>query len=187
MKITGLLFLAMVWATWTPGASYAAPSPASDQTSAAASADTVGVHPGDARRATVDGAGKPPAGGKARDEPRARGRVAGGPNHPANHPSLAWAGHPSRLPNGRPRPLPGNALSPPGSYQPTGLAKGGFIPTGTVRSAYPVRTSSAVRPSAPAFNNERHRGPNPAVVGGSVNLHRSNTGMINGTGMARRR
>jgi hypothetical protein len=35
-------------------------------------------------------------------------------------------------------------------------------------------------------SNSRHRSPNPAVVAGTPNLHRSNTGGINGTGMRRK-
>ncbi|MGA7447595.1 MAG: hypothetical protein WBQ43_21375 [Terriglobales bacterium] len=58
----------------------------------------------------------------------------------------------------------------------------------------PVRPPGTVRPTAatlnPSLNNVRHRGPNPAVVGGlaggSANLHSSNTGAINGTHMHRK-
>ncbi|MGA8505034.1 MAG: hypothetical protein WB762_05450 [Candidatus Sulfotelmatobacter sp.] len=57
-----------------------------------------------------------------------------------------------------------------------------------------VRLAGTVRPTAaslnPSLNNVRHRGPNPAVVGGSAggsaNLHSSNTGAINGTRMKRK-
>ena len=77
-------------------------------------------------------------------------------------------------------------LHQPGSVKPTGAAKGGLIPNETVNNALPVRMSSVVRPTVPSLNNVRHRSPNPAVVGGSPNLHSSNTGAINGTRMNRK-
>jgi hypothetical protein len=90
------------------------------------------------------------------------------------------------LPNSRQRSLPGNVLHQASSNKSGGAAKGGLTPNETVHNALPVRTSSVVRPATPSLNNVRHRGPNPAVVGGSPNLHSSNAGAINGTRMNRK-
>jgi hypothetical protein len=77
-------------------------------------------------------------------------------------------------------------LYEPGSNKSGGAAKGGLIRNETVGNALPVRTSTVIRPTAPSFNNVRHRSPNPAVVGGSPNSHSSITGAINGTRMNRK-
>jgi hypothetical protein len=100
--------------------------------------------------------------------------------------------------------LPRNAA---GLRRPTfarsGAAKGGLIQSETTEHGLSVRPTNvrsiSVRPSVASLNsslnplpsNVRHRGPNPAVVSGSVNSwsansRNSNTGAINGTGMHRR-
>ena len=57
----------------------------------------------------------------------------------------------------------------------------------TVNNALRARPPSVLRPTVPSLNNVRHRGANPAVVGGSVELKRQEiTGAINGTRMIRR-
>jgi hypothetical protein len=94
----------------------------------------------------------------------------------------------------RPKPLAstrstlGNArsLRQPGSDKSSGAAKSGFIRNETVNNALAVRPPNVVRPAVPLLNNVRHRGPNPAVVGGSLNSHGTNTGTINGTRMNHR-
>jgi len=89
--------------------------------------------------------------------------------------------------------MPGNAMNLhlPGSAKPDDAAKGEFIQNKTVDTALPVRRwLSVARPNLlslnPSLNNVRHRGPNPAVVGGSANSYSRNTGVINGTRMNRR-
>jgi hypothetical protein len=77
-------------------------------------------------------------------------------------------------------------LHQPGSNKSGGAAKAGLIRNETVNMALPVRTPSVVRPTVRSFNNVRHRGPNPAVVAGSVNSDSRNTGAINGTRMNRK-
>jgi hypothetical protein len=73
----------------------------------------------------------------------------------------------------------------PGLGKSSGAAKGGLIQNETVNNTTPVRTPSVNRLTASSFNNTRHRGPNPAVVAGSVNANTRNTGAINGTRMKR--
>ena len=122
---------------------------------------------------------------QASDEERDHGR-ASDTNHPPSRASLTKANRPQQLPNSRQRSLPGNALHQPGSSKSSGAPKGGLIRNETVNNALAVRASSVVRPTVPALNNVHHRGPNPAVVGGSPNSHGRNTGAINGTRMNRK-
>jgi hypothetical protein len=103
-------------------------------------------------------------------------------------PASSKVNRPKQLPNGRQRSLPGNAMN---LHQPVLNKSGtelktGFIPNETVNNVLAVRTPSIVRPTAPSFNNVRHRSPNPAVVGGSANSQSSKTGTINGTRMNRK-
>jgi hypothetical protein len=74
----------------------------------------------------------------------------------------------------------------PGSDKSSGAAKSGFIRNETVNNTLPVRTPSVIRPTVPSPNNVRHRGPNPAVVGGSPISRSGNTGAIDGTRMNRK-
>ena len=102
------------------------------------------------------------------------------------------ANRPKQLPNSRRRSIPGNAMNlhQPGSDKSGAAAKGGLIQNETANNALPVRPPSAVRPRqrvSPSLNNVRHRGPNPAVIGGSAgNSNSRNTGAINGTRMHRK-
>jgi hypothetical protein len=77
-------------------------------------------------------------------------------------------------------------LHQPGLDKSGGAAKNGFVRNETVNNALAVRTPSVVRPTAPLLNNVRHRGPNPAVVGGPTDLHSRNTAAINGSRMNRK-
>lgn len=52
-----------------------------------------------------------------------------------------------------------------------------------VRSAHPPTTSRA---SIQTSNNVRHRGPNPATLGGSTSLRAANAGSLNGAHIARK-
>jgi hypothetical protein len=102
--------------------------------------------------------------------------------------------HPASQNVNRRKPLPstrstlGNAMNlhQPGLDKPGGAAKSGFIRNETVNNALAVRTPSVIRPTVPSLDNVRHRGLNPAVVGGSPNSHRRNTGAIDGTRMNRK-
>jgi hypothetical protein len=177
MKVTCLLFLSLIvpmsWAALTPGTSYAA---SSQQTSAESSATApVARNPSKEQRSA---------------------RHASDKNHPRRRASLTVANRPKQLPNSRNRSIPGNAanLHQYGSGKSGAAAKGGLIQNETASNSMPVRPPGTIRPTAaslnPSRNNVRHRGPNPAVVGGSAggsaNLHSSNTGAINGTRMHRK-
>jgi len=187
MKTMGLLFLAMVWAALAPGTVDAVPSDlASAQTSPASSANTASGHPGDAGHAASPHDGRQGTSGTASDEQRNHGRASVA-NHPPSPTSLNKPNPPEPLPNSRQRPMRGNALHPPGSNQAVGAPRSAFMGNETVHNPSPVRSSSVVRPTAPALNSVPHRSPNPAVVGGSMNLRGGKTGAINGTAMNHKR
>jgi hypothetical protein len=184
MKVTCLLFLTMTCATLMQGTSYATPS---QQTSAESSANPASDQPHNAKHAAPADDGKRQKEGNPSDEQRDR-RHTSDRNHPRSRTSLTAANRPKQLPNSRKRSIPGNAMNlhQPGSDKSGGAAKGGLIQNETVNNALPVRPPSVVRPAVPSLNNVRHRGPNPAVVGGSANADSRNTGAINGTRMNRK-
>jgi len=111
-----------------------------------------------------------------------------GKNHPRNRASLTPATRPKSIPYSRKRSMPGNAMNlhQPGSDKSGGAAKGESIHNETINNALPVRPPSAVRPTMLSLNTVRHRGPNPAVVGGSANSNSRNTAAIDGTRMHRK-
>ena len=190
MKGTGLLFLLLTMssAALMQGTSYAAPS---QQTSAERSPNPASNHPHDAEYAAPVDNGKHETGGKDSNAQR-DARHASDKNHPRSRASLTAPNHPKQLPNSRKRSMPGNAMNlhQPGSDKSGGVAKGGSIQNEKVNNAPAVRPPSVVRPTVAslnnALNNVRHRGPNPAVVGGSANLAGRNIGAINGTRMNRK-
>jgi hypothetical protein len=113
-------------------------------------------------------------------------------SHPRSRVGVTAANRPKQPPTGQKLPLPRNAASLrlPALARSGGAAKGGLVQSEAVNSAQHARSTSAVRPATaslnPSLNNIRHRGPNPAVVGGSANFKSSNTGAINGTRMHRK-
>jgi hypothetical protein len=121
--------------------------------------------------------------GRPAFSPAGAGQVRG---HSA--PASPKLNRPKQVLNSRKGSLAGNAMNlhQPDSNKSSGAAKSGFIRNETVNNALGVRAPSVVRPTAPSFNNVRHRGPNPAVVGGSLNSHGTNTGTIDGTRMNHR-
>ncbi len=123
-------------------------------------------------------------------QPRAAARSgnASGKNHPRSRASLAPATRLKGLPRSRKSSMPENAMNlhQPGSDKSGGAAKGESIHNEAINNALPVRPPSAVRPTMLSLNTVRHRGPNPAVVGGSANSNRRNTAAIDGTRMHRK-
>jgi hypothetical protein len=190
--------LTMGCAVWIEGTSYAA---LSQQTSAGSSAHEKSARPASDRpqdnvshdpgRVAPADSGKPQNVGASSDEPRDR-HQASSKNPPRSRRSLIAANRPKQLPISRKGPLPGNAMNlhPPGSDKSGGAAKGGFIKNEKVSSALTARPTGVARSTVaslnPLPNHLRHRGPNPAVVGGSANPASSNPGGLNGTHMNRR-
>src|SRR5208283_435 len=184
MKATSLLFLTMSCAALILGTSYAAPC---QQTSGGSSVNKAGDHPHDAVHSAPPDAGKRRKEGNPSDEQRGP-RYASGKNHPRSRASLTAANRPKQLPRNRKRSITGNAMNLHQSAldKSGGAATGGLIRNETVKNALPVRPPSVVRSAVPSLDNVRHRGPNPAVVGGSANSDSRNTGAINGTRMNRK-
>jgi hypothetical protein len=78
--------------------------------------------------------------------------------------------------------LPGNAANPqPAANRAGAAAAKALIPEEAVRRNVPARPPSSVPPSTSSLNAVRHRGPNPAVVGGSMNSKPGNNGALSGT------
>jgi hypothetical protein len=199
MKTTGLLFLMMVWAAWTQGMSFTAlpsgPPPTMNMREAPWSAVAAAT-------------AFPPSFAHLPYESKAEGgsccyrtprrlrhtyfRESGTAEPPGSRRPVRRNLHkpkaslPQPLANGRPRSPSGNVLHPAGANKTGGAVDGGFIRTGTTNNALASRAPSAIRPTAPPLSAVRHRGPNPAVVGGAPNIHGSNTGAINGTRMNRK-
>jgi hypothetical protein len=108
-----------------------------------------------------------------------------------NHPPSSTAtknDRPKQLPNNRKRSSSGNAMNAhqPRSNTRTTATKSALIQWDSKHSVLPVRTASVSRPAAPSPSNARHRGANPAVIGGSANSYGGNSGAINGTRVHRR-
>ena len=116
-------------------------------------------------------------------------------NHPHSRAGQIASNRPKQLPATQKRLLPRNAASlrQPASARSGAAAKSALIQNETAKHALLVRSTSAW-PSVGSLNSSlnplpnlvRHRGSNPAVVGGLANSGNSNTGVINGTGMHRR-
>jgi hypothetical protein len=88
--------------------------------------------------------------------------------HPRSRASLTAPTRPKPLPNSRKR-----------------AAGAGFLPHKPVNNASLLR-SRVSRPALSSPGTVRHRGPNPAVVAGTLNVASRSTGAIDGTRMRRR-
>jgi hypothetical protein len=184
MKAACLLFLTVSCAGLMLGTGYAAPSqqtpartPANEGTNAASDRSH-----DDHLRATPAGDGKHQK-EESPSEQQAPGRGAAR-NRPRGRANLTVANRPTQLPVRRKRSKPLNTTNP----HPPGLGKSGDAAKGqsrTANNALPVRSTSVVGPTGASLNNGRHRGPNPAVVGGPAS-NAGNTGALNGTRMHRR-
>jgi hypothetical protein len=193
MKVTHLLFpiliLTITCAALMSGTSYASPS---QQTSAESSPTTASNrshdgHPHDAKRTAQGDDGKRQEEESPSDEQQAL-RHASDQNHLRSLANLTSANRPKLIPNSREHSTSGNAMKrhQPGLTKSGGVANGGLVKNEKIIDARPVQTSSVARSAAPSLNNLRHRGANPAVVGGSAISESRNTGAINGTRMNRK-
>ncbi len=183
MKIICLLFLMIGWAALMHGTSSAAQS---QQTSTDSAASTASDHPQHAERAAVAGSGKRQKEGNSSDR-RSGHRHVSEMNHPRSQLGLTAVNRPKLLPNGGKRSVLGSSMNlrQAGSGKHNDAAKSASIQRETINSARPIRPTNVTRPSAPLLNNARHRGANPAVIGGSAISDR-NTGAINGSRVHRK-
>jgi hypothetical protein len=206
MKAAGLLFLMIACATWMEGTTYASPSPQAaverpaNENSAKPASDRVQNDrlPQDSRDAGTSAANGKFQGRKNESAEPPAPRPASVGNHARTCASSTTASRPRQLPNRWKGPSLRNATNlhqhgsgKSGLDKSGGAATGGFVQNRKVHNVLPVRSTSAVRPTVasldqplnPSLNNVRHRGPNPAVVGGSANFHNTNSGAIDGTRM----
>jgi hypothetical protein len=189
VKITRLVFILTCAALLASRTSYAAQSyPASQQLSSESAASTVRKSQ-EANHAILADSGKQRKDGNLSDGRRETRHMPekNHPRSPAIITTITKDRH-EEAPNNRKSSQSGNAMNPhhPGSDKSHGLAKGGSTRQETGNRAMRVRPPSAVRPTVPPLNNSRHRGANPAVIGGSANSGGRNSGVINGTHMNRR-
>jgi hypothetical protein len=187
MRIARLLFLMIGCAALTTGTAYADPSSAApQQTSSQGAANTASGHPHDADHASLAGSGNRQKDGKLSLERRDKRQVSG-KDH-SRGPAPATKNRTTQVPRSRESSSSANAmhLHQPGSDSRTGSAKSESIQHDTVNRAQRVQSENVVRSTAPSLNNVRHRGANPAVIGGSANSYGRNPGMINGTSVHRR-
>lgn len=122
---------------------------------------------------------------KPLDERRDEHQVSG-PNRPRN-PTTITKGRPNEA-NSRKHLESGNTTNPQrlGPAKSVGSAESGSVRNETGTNARPARRPSVVRPAEPPLGDVRHRGANPAVIGGPRKSGRGVNGAINGTAMNRR-
>ena len=105
----------------------------------------------------------------------------------ARQPGLAGRA-PKRLSARWQHSVPRSALSlQPHPMQSDVAERGGLVQNRAANIfSSSVRTPSALRTTALPLDNFRHRGPNPALMGGSSNVRSAYTGVIDGTVMKRK-
>ncbi len=124
--------------------------------------------------------------GNAVDENRDRAPSSHS-NHPLSRAAPSKLQRSHRVPKSQQRSQSAKSLHQSASIKPVAAGKGRLIPSGTVHNGAAVRTPNVARPAATLAGNVRHRGANPAAIGGSSDSPRSNTGTINGAAVNRRR
>jgi hypothetical protein len=187
MRAIGLLFLAMSCATCAPGM-YCAEQPgaALPQLAPRKTAETHDGHPHDAVHAAVAGGRKRQSNVTAAKK-RPNQHPGSNNDQPRNYASTK-KNPPEKFPNKRKHSQSGNAIDAhqQGWDKSSSAAKGGLISRETANRASSPRSTNVIRPTAPHLTAVRHRGANPAVIGGSANWAAGNVGAISGTSVHRR-
>jgi hypothetical protein len=187
MRSISLIFLTLGYAASSVGAAGAGQSVAAAQHAPSGSvADTVGNHPREADHAAPAAHGTHV--GKPSEDQQIHRKVSGN-KLPASNTSPSKANHRNEVPNSRERSASGNSKNSyrPGSDKSAGAAQNGIVRNETVNHAASHRASNTARPTVPSLRNVRHRGANPAIVGGAGNSSTRNTGALDGTHMNRKR
>jgi hypothetical protein len=99
---------------------------------------------------------------------------------------LSNANRPKQIPNNREHSNPRNAMN---LHSLSSAKTGGRAVEGRTQGLnriWPVQPQGALRPNSVAFANARHRGPNPAIIGGSAISDGRKNVSINGTRIVRR-
>jgi hypothetical protein len=187
MKAIGVIFLTLGCAARTVGTAYPAQSVVvSQQEPPPSTANAVGNHSRQTDHAAP--AGVRTQTGKPAEAQQNQSKVSGNKPPTANA-SPTKSSHRNEVPNMRERSLSAASKSPhrPGSDKSGGAAQNGLARNETASHAPSKRAPNAVRPSGPALSNVRHRGANPAIVGGVGTSNTRNSGALDGTHMNRRR
>jgi hypothetical protein len=187
MRAIVLIFLTLGYAASAVGAAGAGQSAAAaQQTSNRSAADTVGNHPREADHAapTDDRTHIGKTSGDQQIHPKVSGNKA-----PAANASLSKPSRRNELANKHERSASQDSKNShrPASDKSAGAAQNGLARNATVSHGPSNRPSSPVRPAVPSLSNVRHRGANPAIVGGAGNSNTRNTAALDGTHMNRRR
>jgi len=187
MRAVGLIFLTLGYAASAVGVAGAGQSVAAAQQAPSRSApNAVGTrsHEADHAAPAADGThvGKP-------SEDQQNHRKVSGNKLPASSTSPSKANRRNEVPNRRERSASGDSKNSyrPGSDKSAGAAQNGLARNETLNHTPSNCGPSAVRPAVPLLSNVRHRGANPAIVGGAGNSNSRNTGALDGTHMNRRR
>jgi hypothetical protein len=187
MRAIGLIFLTLGCAASAVGAAGAGQSvAASQQASSRGASNAAGNPPREAgHAASADG---PTHAGKPSTVQQNRRKVSSS-KLPTSKPIENKSNGRNELTNGH---EPSGSEDSKNSHHPGSDKSRGATQNGTARNennkhAAPNRTPSAGRPAAPSLSNARHRGANPAIVGGTGNSSTRNTGVLDGTHMNRKR
>jgi hypothetical protein len=187
VKAVGLIFLMLGCAASTVGAAGAGQSvAAAQQPSNRSAADTGANHPREADHTApvADGAhvGKP-------SDNKQNKRMVSGHKPSSGNASQSKANRRTEVPKSRERSASADSKNSdrPGSAKSAGAGQNGLARNETAKHAPSDRAPSAVRPVAPSLGNVRHRGVNPAIVGGAGNSNTRNTVALDGTHMNRKR
>lgn len=188
MKTFGLVFLILGCAAWSVGAG-AGPGQfvsVPQQAPARSAADTVGNHSLETDHVAPVGGGTHVR--KASDDQQNQRKVSGN-KPPASNASQGSANHRAEVPKSRERSASADAKNSdrPGSAKSAGAAQTGLVRNETNKPVVSNRPPGFAKPARPAISNVRHRGANPAIIGGAGNLNSRNTMALDGTHMNRRR
>jgi hypothetical protein len=187
VKAVGLIFLTLGWAASAVGAAGAGQSLAqSQQTPSRSAANAVGSPSRDAEHAAPADAGTR-VGKPSADQQNHRKVSSNKPSTSNTSPSKT--NHRNEASSGGERSVRDGSKDShrPASDKSAAAAQNGLARNSTVTHAPSDRASGGVRPAVPSLSNVRHRGPNPAIVGGVGNSSTRNTAALDGTHMNRKR
>ena len=187
MRAIGLIFLTLGCAASAVDAAGAGQSVSTSQQAPSRSAtDTVGNHLRGAVHTAQAEAGTHV--GKPSDDQQNPRKLSGNKSS-ASIASPSEANYRTEVPNGRGRSAsrdPKNS-DRSDSAKAAGAAQNGLARSETTNHAASNRAQGAVRPAVPSLGNVRHRGANPAIIGGAGNSNSRNSAALDGTHMNRRR
>jgi hypothetical protein len=187
MRAIGLVFLTLGYAASAVAAAGTSPSvAASQQAPARSAADTADNHSREADRAAP--AGDRTQIGKTPEDPPKHPKAADN-KIPAANASRSKTNHRNEVANRRERSASADSKNShrPASDKSAGAAPNGLAPNEAAKRAPSDRAPSAVKGAVPSLGNVRHRGRNPAIVGGAGNSNSRNSAGLDGTHMNRRR